>query len=386
IENLTFAFQPSLLLVGVGGIMGIRAAASLMFGAILAWFIVGPQVLELGWASPGTNNPDASWYSSMINWLLWPGVAMMVTSSLTSFAFSWKSIMRSFSRKTPKANLTDNTSNSDEIPKKIFLILLASVMILSVTLQNYLFDIALWIAIFGVFVTFLLAIVAGRVSGETAITPVGAMGKVTQLMFGVLAPGIPAANLMAANVTGGAASQCGDLLHDLKTGHLIGASPRLQSMAQYFGLLSGALIGSAAYLILIPDPVNQLLTDEWPAPAVAAWKAVAEIFQEGLSAMPTGTIQAFIIAGIAGILLAVMEKTVPPKFKAWVPSPASIGLAFVIPAYNAISMFIGAILALLLGHFAKTWTKKFLIVAASGLIAGESLIGVLIAMFKMIFG
>ncbi len=59
--------------------------------------------------------------------------------------------------------------------------------------------------------------------------------------------------LMAANVTGGAASQCADLLHDLKTGYLIGAMARYQALAQAMGALAGACIGSAAYLILIPD-------------------------------------------------------------------------------------------------------------------------------------
>jgi hypothetical protein len=63
-----------------------------------------------------------------------------------------------------------------------------------------------------------LAIVALRVSGETNVTPVGPMGKVTQLSFAVLDPGNVSTNLMAANVTGGSASQAGDMMHDLKTG------------------------------------------------------------------------------------------------------------------------------------------------------------------------
>src|SRR5690606_17321381 len=128
----------------------------------------------------------------------------------------------------------------------------------------------------------------GRVSGETGITPVGPMGKVTQLAFGVIAPGNPAANLMSANVTGGAASQCADLLHDLKTGHILGATAKLQAFGQVMGSLAGAVVGSAAYLALIPDPKRQLLTAEWPAPAAAAWKAVAEVFMKGLEAMPAG--------------------------------------------------------------------------------------------------
>jgi uncharacterized oligopeptide transporter (OPT) family protein len=210
------------------------------------------------------------------------------------------------------------------------------------------------------------------------------MGKVTQLTFGVITPGDPTANLMAANVTGGAASQCADLLHDMKTGLMIGASPRLQSFAQVFGAFSGALMGCWAYLLIIPDPQNMLLTPEWPAPAVAAWKAVAEIFMSGIDAMPAGAIDAIYVAGSIGIILAILEKRLPRKLAKWTPSPAALGLAFVIPAWNSMSMFFGAVVALLVTKYAETWAERFLIVLASGLIAGESLMGVGIAIQKVI--
>jgi uncharacterized oligopeptide transporter (OPT) family protein len=224
--------------------------------------------------------------------------------------------------------------------------------------------------------TFLLALVAARVAGETNVTPVGAMGKVTQLMFAVLAPGSPAANLMAANVTGGAASQCADMMHDLKTGHMIGAKPSYQFVAQVFGALSGAIAGSAAYLILVPDPKNQLLTDQWPAPAVATWKAVAELFMKGFDALPGGAIEGMVTGGLAGIVLAVLEKVLSKGIRIWIPSPAAMGLAFVIPAYNSFSMFLGALAGWILSKWIPSWTARFLIVFASGIIAGESLTGV----------
>ena len=191
---------------------------------------------------------------------------------------------------------------------------------------------------------------------------------------------------MAANVTGGAASQCADLLHDMKAGHLMGASPRFQAFAQFFGVLSGSLIGSAAYLVLVPNPQKMLLTDEWPAPAVAAWKAVAELFKVGLQAMPEGSLNAIYIAGALGIVLAILEKVAPKFWQNFVPSPAGIGLAFIIPAYNSISMFIGGLAALLLRRYAPEWSERFLVVLAAGLIAGESLAGVVSAIIKIIQG
>lgn len=272
----------------------------------------------------------------------------------------------------------------DGFVTRYFLVGLVVVLALSVALQNALFDIEPWIAALGVLTTFLLAIVAARVSGETNTTPVGAMGKVTQLMFAALSPGQPAANLMAANVTGGAASQCADLMHDLRTGKMIGASPGYQFVAQVSGAISGALAGSAGYLLLVPDPAKQLLTDEWPAPAVASWKAVAELFMQGFSALPASAIQAMVVGGVLGIVLAVLEKTLPMKARPWVPSPAGVGLAFVIPAYNTISMFLGAMGGAALQRIAPHWTSRFLIVLASGVIAGESLTGVGLAIQRIL--
>lgn len=373
--NLGLSIEPTLLMYGVGAIVGIRTGLSMLFGTLLAWGVILPWVLDNGWASPGAADPARSWFTTGVQWLLWPGVALMVTSALTSFSFSWRSVMNTF-----KGGSADDGSESATGTAKgfkaWFLIALLLVLAFSVTLQVSFFEISPWIAALGVMFTFLLAIVAARVSGETNVTPVGAMGKVTQLIFAVLAPGSPAANLMAANVTGGAASQCADMMHDLKTGHMIGARPSFQFVAQVCGAFAGATVGSAAYLILVPDPKNQLLTDQWPAPAVATWKAVAELFMKGLDALPAGAINAMIIGGVAGIVLAVLEKTLPKGVRLWMPSPAAMGLAFVIPAYNSFSMFLGAFVGWGLSKWVPNWTARFLIVFASGIIAGESLSGV----------
>jgi OPT family oligopeptide transporter len=394
LKNLTFALDPSLLLTAVGAIVGMRAGVSMLLGAIVAWGILGPWALEVGWAAPALNAEgqvllDAPWFGSMTKWLLWPGVAMMVTASLTSFAFSWRSVLaairggRAQSDATAEAD-TPSVEDADEVPRKHFMVGFVVVLVAATATQIAFFGITWWTAMLGVLLTFLLAVVSGRVTGETNVTPVGPMGKVTQLTFGLISPGDAAANLMTANVTGGAASQCGDLLHDMKTGLMIGASPRLQTYAQVFGALSGALIGSWIYLLIIPDPARMLGTPEWPAPAVLAWKTVAEIFMRGISAMPAGALDALFIAGALGIILAIAEKKLPKNLRRWAPSPAAIGLAFVIPAWNSMSMFFGAAVALIVTKYAENWAERFLIVVASGLIAGESLMGVGIAIQKVI--
>src|SRR5690606_37404388 len=144
----------------------------------------------------------------------------------TSFAFSWRSMVAALTGASGEVDTAPG-----EVSRKAFLRGLVAVLVLAVLGQWFFYDIAPWLGVVAVLMTFLLAIVAGRVTGETNITPIGPMGKITQLTFGVLSPGNAATNLMAANVTGGAASQCGDLLHDLKAGLMLGASPRQQAIA-----------------------------------------------------------------------------------------------------------------------------------------------------------
>ncbi|MEM1416455.1 MAG: OPT family oligopeptide transporter [Myxococcota bacterium] len=385
-KNLGFALDPSMMLPAVGALIGLRAGLSILLGSVIAWGIFAPMALDAGWADPGA--PEGGWFGTVNKWMLWPGVAMMVTSSLTSFSFSGKSILRALRGKAapPADDDTSTERERDEVPRNQYMQALLFALVLAVVLQVLLFGIPLWLAALGVLLTYALAIVAGRVSGETNITPVGPMGKVTQLLFGVISPGSAATNLMTANVTGGAASQCGDLLHDLKAGYLIGASPRRQAIAQGFGVLAGALFGAAGYLILVPDPKNMLLTEEWSAPAVAAWKSVAELFMIGIDALQTSARWGIVWGGLVGIVLAVLEKVLPEKGRAWVPSPSGVGLAFVIPAYYGIAISLGSIAAAIIQRFAKSWAATFLIVVASGLIAGESLAGVGLALQKIAAG
>ena len=387
LKNLGFVLDPSLLMIGFGAIIGLRAGVSLLLGAILAWGMLGPVALEAGWAQPGEASPEAFWFGPMVEWLLWPGVTLMVTASLTSFALSGKKAFASLPGVGRVVGETDDESDPrGRVPALWFRIGLVVAGAIAVIAQTAIFGIAVHTAVIAVLLTFVLAVVAGRVSGETGITPIGAMGKITQLSFGVISPGNVTSNLMAANVTGGAAGQCADLLHDFKTGLMVGAWPRLQASAQCFGVLTGAVVGSAAYLVLVPDPAAMLITTEWPAPAVATWKAVAEVFRDGWSALPAASRPAMLIAFVAGLAFAVAEKRGPARLKALVPSAPAVGLAFVIPAWNSISMFIGAALAALLGLYFRRWTSRFLLAMAAGLIAGESLAGVTGALADFIGG
>jgi OPT family oligopeptide transporter len=392
LHNLTISIDASPLMVAVGALGSLRTGITVLAGGLFSWGVLGPHAIRQGWAEMGADDPGAAWFTSMVRWLLWPGVAMMVTSSLTSVGFSWRSFVRAFRPETPPAaapvdeNAPKTVPPEKDVPRAVYQAMVVAVVVLSALGQWLLFDIPLYLGVLSTLLTFALATVAGRVSGETTITPVGAMGKVTQLIFGLIRPGNVTANLMTANVTGGAASQTGDLLHDLKTGLLIGASPRAQAIAQGAGVLGGALLGSAAYLVLIPDPRSMLLTDAWPAPAVATWRAVAELFARGIEAMPEGALPAMLIAGTLGVVLAVLEKVLPEKQRAFVPSPASLGLSMTIQVWTCINLFLGSVVGWALRRWAPAWSERYLTPLASGVIAGESLMGVGIAIWAIASG
>ena len=374
-KNLTFVFDPSLLLAGFGAIIGFRAGLSLLLGGILSWGILGPWGLSQGFIQPGADDLDANWFATMIEWLLWPGVSLMVGSALTRFVLQGVS----YRLTAPKPDGRSGADNDGAMLTRLLGLSLASALV--VIAQVMIFDIHWFIATLAVPIAFLLAMVASRVVGETGIPPIGAIGKVSQLSTGVIAPGDTTANLIGANVAGGAAGQSADLLNDLKVGHMIGTPTRLQIVAQCFGVLTGSVIGSIGYLRLIPDPATMLVTGEWPAPAVATWKVVAETLHNGLGAIPVSALLAVAIGGGAGIAGAWLQHR---RASRWLPNIPAFGLAMVIPASISITMFFGSLVGKVLERYQPNLAQRFLIAAASGLIAGESLTGVARALLGIV--
>jgi putative OPT family oligopeptide transporter len=377
--KLTFALDPSLLMIAVGMLIGPRAGLSLGLGSLLAWGVLAPRVLARGYVDRTQLADDSAWFGPLVGWLLWPGVTLMVAAALTALALS----LRSARLGTADAGGRAPRADGERRARRAWVIAaIVAVIALSVTMQHALFGIRVPVAIGGSALTFLLATVAARVTGETDVTPIGAMGQVTQLLFGLVAPGQVASNLMAANVTGGAASQCADLMQDLKSGQLLGAQARKLAIAQLIGVAVGSVVGSGSYLLLVRDPATMLLTEAWPAPAVATWKAAAEVFARGWHALPPGSVLAMAVALPIGVALALGESMLPARWVRWLPSPASVGLAFVVPASYAISMCAGAALAWALSTKLPGWSERYLLVVAAGTIMGESLTGVSFAMLE----
>src|SRR5262249_15061991 len=155
-----------------------------------------------------------------------------------------------------------------------------------VLLGHWMFDIRWWMGVLAVLLTFVLSIVAARATGETDITPISAMGKITQLFYGVIAPSNITTNLMTASITAGASAHAADLLTDLKSGYLLGGNPRQQTISQLLGVIAGTLFAVPAYMLLVSDPTQ--LGKSIAVPSAQVWASVARLLNEGLQALPQG--------------------------------------------------------------------------------------------------
>src|SRR5262249_19819557 len=127
------------------------------------------------------------------------------------------------------------------------------------------------------------------------------------------------------------------------------------------------------YLLLIPD-ASAIGDDKYPAPGAQTWAAVAKLLATGLGSVHPTARAGLVIGGVVGALLVILAQAMPKK-KKWMPSPIALGLAFTMPAWNSISMACGAFAAYALQKKRPALAALLVIPAASGLIAGESLLG-----------
>ena len=122
----------------------------------------------------------------------------MVSSGLTSFALGWKTILRALSGigTVGKAGAAEDPIERLEVPMKWLVAGLVPTTIGLVILSWLAMGIHPVLGLISVLLSFALALVACRATGETDTTPIGAMGKITQLVSALLAPADKTINLM----------------------------------------------------------------------------------------------------------------------------------------------------------------------------------------------
>ncbi len=372
------------MMLGAGILVGPKVGWSLFGGSILAWGIIAPILFHNG-IVPFTT--DAAAYTNAFRWVLWPGVACMVAAGFTSLGLQYKVIGHTFSsfkklirergRGQPEVDADDAP---DPFPMKWWAVGMICATVLTTVFAHTFFGIEIWMGILAVVLSFFIASIAVRATGETDINPVGAMGKITQLIYGGLAPGQIGTNLMTAGITAAGASQSGDLMHDLKAGYVLKVSIRKQVIAQLCGVVIGVFAAAAVFRLL--TAAYEIPGDDFPGPAVIAWHAMAELLAKGVKSLPSGAVTAAAVGAIVGIAIPLLGRI--KKIGKWLPSPIALGIAFMVHPYSAMSMWLGAFVTYLYNRKHADRVERFGASLASGLIAGEGLMMVVVAILLIL--
>ncbi len=384
LRQLTVRPDTDFVMMAAGGLMGIRTGVSIMIGACINYLVLAPWAINAGDIHGKVRDGVTTYgFRAITMWALWGGVAMMTIASLFAF-FSKPQILVSafkglFGKKDPSRQ--SDVLKDIELPMSVFAIGIPVVGGVVVALAALFFDVKVWMGIIAVPLIFVFTLIAVNSTGLTSITPSGALGKLTQLTYGVIAPGNITTNLMTAGITGEVAGNASNLLMDIKPGYMLGGKPRHQAVGHVLGIVAGALVSVPVfYLVFMRNGPANLVTDQYPMPGATIWKAVAEVLTKGLSNLEVSARWMALVGAIVGVALEGAKLATKGKF--WI-SGVGIGLAFVIPFNTCLAMFLGSFLFWLAerlltkeestGHqvFVKNMEPT-----CAGLIAGGALMGI----------
>ncbi|RAK98565.1 OPT family oligopeptide transporter [Aspergillus ibericus CBS 121593] len=427
-KNWLWTLNPSPAYVGQGIIMGPSTCMHMLFGAVLGWAILSPLAKARGWA-PG---PVDSWEDGSKAWIVWISLAIMLADSLVSLGWlvvrplvprasmlkdkllpsragrrivsggSTSSNLHSYitysalspiteessipSHPVPSIGRRSATDDDDEdappsqlISTRTVIILLPLTLILNVVCMHLVFGdiMSPLLSSLATFLAVLLSIMGVRALGETDLNPVSGISKLTQLLFSLATPASHfsrrtalVTNLLAGAVSESGALQAGDMMQDLKTGHLLGASPKAQFYGQIIGSLVGAVLSTAVYKMYVsvyevPGPMFQ-------TPTAYVWIFTARLVTgQGLPPMAW---QASLIAGIIFVAVTILRlvaaspianggrKDVSAPWRDWIPG----GIAVAVGIFNVPSFTLARAIG---GLIAWWWSRRHAaksIAAASG--------------------
>jgi uncharacterized oligopeptide transporter (OPT) family protein len=360
-RTFTLGLSWSPLLFAIGLVAGPQVGLSMLLGALVAWGVVAPALVHTGLV--GSRH-----YEDFIQWLTWPGVGLMLGAGLVSLAAQARTFLDA--ARDLRALGRGRAGGGTRVA--LLLALAAGTLAFAVgALVLRLPPLQLALALL---LLFPLCGVCARATGQTDISPVSQVGQLAQLADGMLGSPAAAANVAAGSAVSGAAAQTGISLWALKAGHQLGASTRHQALAQGVGILVGAAVGVPAYTLLVR--AYGLGTPDLPAPSAAQARALGAMATHGLAALPPGAAWAAFLAFAVGATLSLASRG---RWARFVPSAAAMGIGFVSPAHYAVTLCLGALLAALVRTARPTLAGTYTPAVAAGAIAGESLMGVLIA-------
>ncbi|CAO3570650.1 unnamed protein product [Mortierella alpina] len=430
-------FTPSLSYMGQGIIMGFPTTAAMLLGCIVGWGILSPIATLNEWVT----GPVSSSTTGARGWILWISLGVMIAESIVSlFGVVVLSLIAHYRYKVRSARfaerralleshasldadahteayrLHDDEDVDDEdapidqlVPLKVWV----CGLIISSALCLYLISVVfkdqhmpVYATVLALVLGSLLSILGVRALGSTDLNPVSGIGKVSQFVFAGVVPGGIVANLIAGGIAEAGAQQAGDLMQDLKTGHLMGASPKAQFWGQLIGSVASVFISTGVYKMY--SSAYELPGPFFAVPTAKVWLDLARLvnghslpdhtvpFIWGFSALFAGlTILTTVYSDVAFLKSRDKhgEPVRRPKWMNWIPS----GISFAIGMYNlpnfTLARFVGGLISVgwdwhcrrYAGHPGARLAnmgRVFLIIVASGFVLGEGTLSIVNLMLK----
>ncbi len=372
-------------LLGVGYICGAKVSSYLLAGGTLGWFVIMPLIALFGGDAviyPGTDtintlSPSGLW-STYIRYI---GAGAVAAGGIMSLIKSFPLIIRTFRQAVKGFGVKAGESNrtTQDLPMNFVMIgigIMAIFMWLCPVIPVNLLG-AIIIIVFG----FFFATVSSRMVGlvGSSNNPVSGMAIATLLIATMIlkATGMIGMAGMVAAISIGSiiciiAAIAGDTSQDLKTGFLVGSTPKNQQIGELIGVLASAItIGGVLYLL---NAAWSYGTDQLPAPQAMLMKMVVEGVMNGN--LPWALV-------FSGVFIAVVVEILGIPVL-----PFAVGLY--LPIHLSTPMIVGGLVRLYFekkkGEDEKERKRKVEngVLYSSGLIAGEGLVGIMLAVFAII--
>lgn len=371
-------------LAGVGYICGLRISSIMFAGGIFAWLVLIPLIGIFGentilypaeitvyevWNTKGASGIWNDYIRYIGAGAVAAGGLISLIKSLPMLVGIFRDSMKALTGKKTEAIQEGRTSQ--ELSMKIIVGIIVLIIAMLVFMPQIPVGItgSLLILVFG----FFFAVVAARMAGlvGSSNNPISGMTIATLLLSaGVLkvSGNTGISGMLSAMAVGSViaiiAAIAGDTSQDLKTGYLLGATPKKQQIGELIGVIASALsIGGVLYLL---NAAWGFGSQELAAPQATLMKMIVEGVMGGK--LPWSLIWIGVFIAITAQLLSV------PIL------PFAIGLY--LPVQTSACIMIGGILRAFTEK--KKWSVSRGILCSSGLIAGEGLMGVLLAVFELI--
>ena len=430
-KNYLWNIQPSPAYIGQGIIMGLPTVSYMLLGAFLGWGILAPLARYCGWV-PADADPN-DWERGIQGWILWVSLSIMVVDSVigllvvtvrsvvcfflcenktealnTVWGDSIESLLMEEERaiNTRRAQVSGgqqetvrlvSAEREHEVESKYlvrYTTVISGLIVSSaicVTFTVYLFGsqvIPLSAMLIALLLAMLLSILGVRALGETDLNPVSGIGKLSQLVFAVLIPrshpGTILVNLVAGGVAEAGAQQAGDLMQDLKTGHLLNASPFAQFVAQLIGTVWSVILSGAMYLVY--NRVYDLPNDRIRIPTAVVWIDCARLVTGGR--LPKMALECSLAFGSLFAILSLIKNVYKgvervPKWLVYIPSGIAVGVGIYNTPSFTIARFVGGLIShwWMRRHRGDLGARTSMIVFSSGLVLGEGICSILIMIF-----